>query len=103
MNHQQQTTDTPQITDVRVEQDPEYGWVVGPVWSSVDRPYTGGIATGTGARGKALAARLEAAIRAGVVYVEPSIRVDVNGQSYVNANCRVLGRMLNADLRRLGF
>jgi hypothetical protein len=32
-----------------------------------------------------------------------TIKTDVNGKTYVSANCAVLGRMANADLARLGF
>jgi len=33
----------------------------------------------------------------------PAIARDVNGATYISAASRVLGRMINADLRRLGF
>ena len=65
----------------------------------VDRPETHGYVV----KDAKMAARLSAAINAGVVFYDPEVRTDVNGRTYVNAPSRVLGRMMNADLRRLGF
>ena len=47
--------------------------------------------------------RLERAIRAGKAYVPTGVTIDGQGRSYVQTEARVLGRMLNADLRRIGF
>jgi hypothetical protein len=80
--------------------DREYtGFSVHPIWAGVDRPNTGGWVV----RDKRMARRLEAAIRAGVVYSRTEIRTDVDGNTYVAVTSRVLGRYLNADLKRLGF
>jgi hypothetical protein len=84
----------------------ENGWCVDFDWSNVvkvDRPITGGIFTGPGPKGKKLAERLAAATRAGVTHVEAYVREDVNGQTFVTSKCTVMGKYLNADLRRLGF
>lgn len=50
-----------------------------------------------------IAERLKAAIEAGVVFHNFSIKPDINGKTYLSASSRVLGRMMNADLKRLGF
>jgi len=50
-----------------------------------------------------LAERLKAAILAGAVFGLGTVHVDVNGKSFIHADCKVLGRTLNADLKRLGF
>jgi hypothetical protein len=51
-----------------------------------------------------LAVRLATAINAGAVYSNPRIVRDCNGATYVQADSvRMLGRTLNADLRRIGF
>lgn len=50
-----------------------------------------------------LAERLARAIEAGVVLKADEIKRDVNGKSYLSTSSAVLGRTLNADLRRLGF
>lgn len=73
------------------------------VWSgaTLDRPTSGGF--GLKPTHLALAKRLAKAIDAGVVYLNPTVRTDVNGQTYVSSSCCVLGRTLNADLKRLGF
>jgi hypothetical protein len=70
-----------------------------PVWAHVDRPDTGGISV----RGRKLADRLRAAIRDGKAITGDAVLVDVNGRTYVDARHHVLSRMLNADLRRLGY
>lgn len=50
-----------------------------------------------------MAARLSKAIEAGAVFHDFEVRTDVNGRTYLGYSSRVLGRMMNADLRRLGF
>jgi hypothetical protein len=50
-----------------------------------------------------LAQRLASAIDAGKIFTNPSIKTDVNGKTYVDARSTVMGRYLNADLKRLGF
>lgn len=54
-------------------------------------------------RGRDLAKRLSSAIRAGVVLPDPVVKVDVYGHTYVSAAPTILARIMNADLRRLGF
>lgn len=100
------TTTTPTILRVDLARtdiagDPSI--TVHAVWSGVDRPDVGGYALPDTARGHRLAARLVAAMRAGVVYPNPVVKTDVDGQTYVSASATVLGRMMNADLKRLGF
>lgn len=74
---------------------------VWPIWNGVDRPK--GCGMGIRANDKALIGRYVAALRAGVVYSSAKVRTDVNGETYVSTTSKVLGRYLNADLRRLGF
>lgn len=96
---------TPVIREDTRLKDP-LGWVVDFDWSAVEgvnRPNTGGIACGPGPKGKRLAERLAAATRAGVVHYDAHKATDVAGNVYVAASSRVMGRYLNADLRRLGF
>ncbi len=50
-----------------------------------------------------LAARLVRAIDAGVVVRPSKTYVDVFGRSGVHTSCAILARMMNADLRRLGY
>jgi len=74
------------------------------VWSGgVDRPNVGGYILDDDAKGRKLAARLQAAMLAQAVYYDAEVAVDVNGRTYVQASTRVLGRKMNADLRRLGY
>lgn len=97
-----QTTGSPRIDHVEVEPD-TYGWAVHPVWAiddgELDRPNTGGWVVGR----RDLVDRLVAALMAGVVCEDPHVEVDVDGNTYVATTRRVLGRRMNADLRRLGF
>ena len=51
----------------------------------------------------ALAARLVRAINAGVVFVNPELKTDIYGQTYVSASSKVMGKYANADLKRLGY
>jgi hypothetical protein len=92
---------TPELAGVEIAAA-EFGpdcWHVTPVWAHVDRPDTGGISV----RGRKLADRLRAAIRDGKAITGDAVLVDVNGRTYVDARHHVLSRMLNADLRRLGY
>jgi len=72
-------------------------------WTGVelDRPSTGGICVKKTDR--KLAERLKRAIEAQVVHVNPKVVKDLFQQTYVQSDCRVMGRRLNADLRRLGY
>lgn len=66
---------------------------------NVDRPQ----GVGYGGLSLTLARRMAVAIKAGAVFYDHTLRVDVNGNTYVNASTRVLGRTANADLKRLGY
>lgn len=98
----------PRITEVTITLHPanadEYretdSYVVEAHWSDVDRPVVHGISTGGNLK---LAERLRTAILAGAVYRNPEVRTDNGGKTYVSTTCMVLGRKLNADLKRLGF
>lgn len=50
-----------------------------------------------------VAKRLVTAIEAGAVLTSPTIETDVNCNTYVSASSQVLGRKMNADLKRLGY
>jgi hypothetical protein len=72
--------------------------------AGVDRPEA--IAYGLGKRTDRrhdLAWRLVWAIEAGVVFTNPTVKTDVNDRTYVAVESQVIGRRLNADLKRLGF
>jgi hypothetical protein len=103
------TMSTPTIIDVKVEftthddipGEPAYSyWSVEPIWSGVDRPNTGGWGLGS----EKLSRRLERAIRAGAVCLNPTVATDVNGKTYVSCQrTTVMSKRANADLKRLGF
>lgn len=88
----------PTLIDVSIEVTEE-GFVVRPIWSSVDRPAGAGIVTRT----RKLADRLADAIRAGVAVRASRVLRDVNGKTFVDQSFSVRARTLNADLTRLGF
>lgn len=90
---------TTEIIDVVITPRAEGGLSVDPVWSNVDRPRTGGWAV----TDRRMALRLAAALRAGVVYPDVKVLTDKNGQTYASGSAKVLGRYMNADLRRLGY
>jgi hypothetical protein len=75
---------------------------VWPEWRGIalDRPRGHGISCGTNRK---LVDRLVKAVEAGAVYVDVTVAEDVNGKSYPDYHCKVLGRTLNADLKRLGY
>lgn len=93
----------PVLAEVRItrEHDPER-LVVSPVWAGVDRPVSGG--WGLRPDDMALAQRLAAAVRSGAALRgTPSVQTDVNGATYVQVTWHVMGRHLNADLRKIGY
>lgn len=51
----------------------------------------------------ALAARLVQAINAGVVYKKVHVAKDIYSDEYIAGNCVISTRILNAELKRLGF
>lgn len=52
---------------------------------------------------EALASRLARAVRDGAVLTNPVVKTDVNGKTYVSCDSQILGRRMNADLKRLGY
>jgi len=67
-------------------------------WEGVDRPCSYGIVCL-----KKHAPRLIAACDAGVLFTDPKVATDVHGKTYIDATCQVLGKTINADLKRLGY
>lgn len=51
----------------------------------------------------ALAARLKRAIDAGAVFYEVKVARDINGATFLTYRSRVMGKYLNADLKRIGY
>lgn len=82
------------------EYRPKDSYVVSPIWAGVDRPMVHSISTGSNL---GLAKRLQRAMLDGVVFNNPQIRTDNYGHTYVASGCRVMGRHLNADLKKLGY
>ena len=76
---------------------------VNPIWRGVDRPNVGGWGLSDDSKGLKLAARLKSAIESGRAFCEVSLLTDCNQKSYVAAASPILGRTLNADLKRLGY
>ena len=74
-------------------------WVVTPVWAGVDRPTCYSMRV----RKEKDAKRLAEAMRTGKAFKNPRITTDIHGKTYVEATCLVMGRYLNADLKKLGF
>ena len=75
-------------------------WRVDTEWDApVDRPSTHAFSLAN----KRTAERLVTAINAQAVFVNPRVLTDSQGQTYVAADSRVLGKYANADLTRLGF
>jgi hypothetical protein len=89
----------PVIERVDVRVDDDGGLSVWPVWRGVDRPDVSGMAV----RDRRMAGRLVAAIEAGKVLADARVKRGTDGRTYVAARWLVLSRMLNADLRQLGF
>ena len=74
-------------------------WIV----EGIDRNETHGICFANTKSGNALANRLARAIRAGVVFTNPEVKTDINGKTYLESKCNVMGKYANSDLKRLGF
>ena len=70
-------------------------------WAGVDRPVVHIFSLP--ATKISLAGRLVAAIKAGAIFIDPQVMVDVRGQTYVSHGITVIGRTMDADLKRLGF
>jgi hypothetical protein len=90
----------PVVIDVEVTRETGDDYLtVTPVWSGVDRARSFSVAV----RQLSVASRLKAAILAGAAYPVRGVLTDVNGQTYVDFDHNVMGRHLNADLKKLGF
>jgi hypothetical protein len=69
-------------------------------YSGVDRPITFGIIC----KNLKNANRLrKAALDGKIVDMEAEILTDTEKETYAKHNCRVMGKYLNADLKRLGY
>lgn len=88
---------------VEVTRDEDGSLTVFPYYAGVDRPQGCGMGLRDDPAGRKLAARLVAAIEAGVAYPNPVLAVDVAGKTYAKTGLAVVGRRLNADLKRVGF
>jgi hypothetical protein len=73
------------------------------VWhgADLDRPHTDGWSLAINKM--SLAMRLKKAVDVGAVFQNPKIVTDINGKTYVSAEGHLMGRYLNAELKRLGF
>lgn len=102
------TTTEALVPTGRISTDPDGELSVSVVWSGgnapIDRPDTGGWLIGPDSPfRRKLAQRLVRAIDAGVVHSDPALVIDNYGHTYVSARRNVMGRRMNADLKRLGF
>lgn len=77
--------------------------VVRPFYRGVDRPEGVGIGLNDTPAHWALARRLQRAIEAGAAFPIKGIATDKLGKTYALTDYNVMGRVLNADLKRLGF
>lgn len=76
---------------------------VWPMWRLSDGTEDRGFGYGVG-NNRRLAERLVRAMEAGAVFYNVAERVrDADGSHYVGASSHVMGRYMNADLRRLGY
>lgn len=98
----------PALIDVKVEPwestcGSGSGLSVYPVYAvegiAIDRPAPGGWVVTS----RKMADRLTAALRAGVAAPNPRIRVDIFGDTYASYDHVIMGKYMNADLRKLGF
>lgn len=87
-----------EIVGVRVTTE-DIGIVVRVHWSGVDRPTGLGIVCAN----QKIASRLEQAIRAGAAVEGVGVLRDNFGSTFVDERWHVRARVLNADLKRLGF
>jgi len=69
--------------------------------AGVDRPESIGVLVGI--KQHKLVKRLVKAINDGVAFTDAKIQTSISGKTYVAGNLQVVGRRLNADLKRLGY
>lgn len=80
----------------------ETGIIISPIWKGVDRPNVGG--WGLLRTDRPMAERLKKAIEDGAIHRDARIEKDVDGRTYVTSTeIFVLGRTMDADLKRLGY
>lgn len=85
---------------VEIEIDGAGRQIVVPYWANVDRPVTQKFNCGFKPK---LAERLQRAWEDGAAYEYAQLRHDVNYNSYIACDSKVLMRIANADLKRLGY
>lgn len=95
---------TAPVRPVRVEVTEDADMIsVHPIWEGVDRPDVGGWGLPKTASGRKLVKRLVAACESGAAFSATELCTDNGGQTYIHATHAVMGRYMNADLKRLGY
>lgn len=93
----------PTLTDVAWEADEAAGTLtITPIYAGVDETRGIGMVLRYG-RDTKLGQRLVAAIKAGATHAPTGVGTNIYGRTYAKTAVNVMGRTLNADLRRLGF
>lgn len=93
----------PTLVDVEWQADEAAGTLtIYPIYAGVDVQRGVGMSLRYGKDTK-LGQRLVAAIRAGATHAPTGIATNVDGKTYALTDVKVMGRTLNADLKRLGF
>lgn len=93
----------PTIDRVEIVTNDDGTITVWPYWKGVDRPQGAGWGLRDNANGHKLARRLKAALESGKAFTKVSVAYDINGNTFATTQGRLLGRTLNADLKRIGF
>lgn len=76
---------------------------IGIVWKGVDRPATSSWSLQDTKAGMALALRFQRCLETARVHRTIELLTDCYGKTYISTSFQVLGRTLNADLKRMGF
>ena len=74
-----------------------------PIWTGVDRARTSSLTLVNKPSNMALANRYKRAIESGAAFCHVELTHDSKGKSYIHAVENVMGRYLNADLKKLGY
>ena len=96
----------PRLAPAVVTQEPTGEFTVRVQWQpqpDLDRLDCYAWSCGKARTAAALAERLRRAVDAGVVVIPTSKFTDINGARGWHSRCNILARIMNADLRRLGF
>lgn len=97
------TTPTPYVAYTTVTPNARGSWDVATTWVVADDCLDRTDGMGFGFQHRDLAERMARAIEDGAIFLDPEVRTDADGRTYVHATAATIGKYADVDLARMGY